>query len=253
MFGIRGVGSAIHDRGISGMNEREELIRKTIMIIQEIFQKATGTVSHCRSDMEWQFNHLRGYGVYCSHIRNAIRSCKGPNEQIRHRNYYVRKIAGQVYIVSGTFCIGSNQSTDQDGETPYEIVVCMCNGMAEYIHIYGSKSARLLCEVQGLNGVTYFPEETEVLYIESAHNNVIWHCRAYEVESRDSLKRLEQCLPEIFMRIQRGYIVNVNHIHSIRKNELEMDNGDVLTIPYRIYTNVKEGIMHKMQRLRKDR
>lgn len=230
------------------MNEREELVRRTMLIVKEIFHKTMHAIPYCKNDMVWKFNHMQGYGLYCSHVRKALQGCMEEGEQIRHGDYHVQMITRQVHIVSGIFCVVHRQDTAASQGTPYEIVVCMYNGVAECVQIYGVKSARLLYRVRGFHEETYFLEQAEILYIESSHNNVIWHCREYRVESRDSLKRLEACLPDTFIRIHRGFIVNVNQICRIQYNEVQMINGDILPIPARNCQNIRKILFTQMEK-----
>lgn len=242
------------------MDEKRELVRRTMQIVKEIFQKNTRAVSYCKGNMEWRFNHMSGYGMYCPSVRKALQGCGGEDGRICHHQYHVQTITDQVHLVSGLFRIVSGQEgQDSRGNrglqgnrgiqgSPYEIVVCMSGGMAECVHVYGVRSARLLCKVQGIHEEVFFLEQAEVFYIESAHNNVIWHCRGYQVESRDSLKRLEQCLPQCFMRIHRGYIINTEQVHSIKSNEVHMYNGDTLVIPMRNSASVRRILLSRMEK-----
>ncbi len=233
------------------MYEKRELVRRTMQIVKEIFQKNMQAVSYCKGNMVWRFNHMSGYGLFCFPVRKALQGCVGEDRQIRHHQYHVQAITDQVHIVSGLFCVVSRQEGDDVRGAqgiPYEILVCMSGGMAECIHVYGMRPARLLCRVRGLHEEIYFLEEREVLYIEASHNNVIWHCRGYQVESRDSLKHLEQCLPGEFVRIHRGYIVNVGQIHSICGNEVHMCNGDILTIPMRNSAGTRKSLLAQMEK-----
>lgn len=227
------------------MNGKEELIRRTMQIIKEIFQKNMQAISYCKSNMEWRFNHISGYGLYCTRIRKALQGWAEEGRQIRHREYHVQMITEQVHLINGIFSIVPEQNGDAFLETPFEIVVCMRGGMAECVHIYGSGRERFLLQVRSFHEEIWFLESAEILYIESSHNNVIWHCRQYQVESRDTLKRLEQCLPNAFVRIHRCYIVNVGQIHKISGNEVEMTNGDILAIPVRNGAKVQEEILSK--------
>lgn len=242
------------------MDEKRELVRRTMQIVKEIFQKNTRAVSYCKGNMEWRFNHMSGYGMYCPSVRKALQGCGGEDGRICHHQYHVQTITDQVHLVSGLFRIVSGQEGQDSRGTrglqgnrglqgsPYEIVVCMSGGMAECVHVYGVRSARLLCKVQGIHEEVFFLEQAEVFYIESAHNNVIWHCRGYQVESRDSLKRLEQCLPQCFMRIHRGYIINTEQVHSIKSNEVHMFNGDTLVIPMRNSASVRRILLSRMEK-----
>lgn len=235
-------------RGERGMDEKRELVRRTMRIVKEIFRKGMGAVPYCKGNMEWRFNHMSGYGLYCSPVRKALQECAAGGRQIRHHEYHVQTITEQVRLVSGLFCIVSSRGEENSPGVPYEILVCMTEGQAECVHVYGGREARLLCRVRGLCEEDYFLEEGEVYYIESSHNNVIWHCRGYRVEGRDSLKRLEQWLPEEFLRIHRGYIVNVGQIRRIRGNEVHMSNGDVLYIPLRNSVKVRKSLLARMEK-----
>lgn len=230
------------------MSEKEELVRRTRRIVKEIFRGTTQAIPYCKGDMEWRFNHISGYGLYCAHVRKALRGCMEDGLHIRHQEYHVQPIAEQICLVSGMFCIEPQEDVGALDRTPYQVLVCMRNGMAECVHVHGARSARVLCRVRGVHEEIYFLEEAEVFYIESAHNNVIWHCRGHQVESRDSLKRLEQCLPGGFMRIHRGYIVNIGQIYSISGNEVRMVNGDILTIPARHCAGVRESLLSRMDK-----
>lgn len=230
------------------MSEKDELVRRTMRIVKEIFKGTKQAIPYCKGDMEWRFNHMYGYGLYCRHVREALLGCMGDGLQISYQEYRVQTVADQVHLVSGIFCLAPKQDAGGTQGTPYEILICMYRGMAECIHVHGVRSTRLLCRVKSFREEVYFLEETEVFYIESSHNNVIWHCRGYQVESRDSLKHLEQCLPGGFVRIHRGYIVNAGQIYSISGNEVRMANGEILIIPTRNCARVRKDLLSRMEK-----
>lgn len=241
-------GKSLLLRGDKEMSEKEELVRRTMRIVKEIFQGTKQAIPYCTGSMEWRFNHMSGYGLNCTHVREALRQCMEEGLQIRHLEYHVQAIADHVHLVSGIFCIAPKQGPGSGRGTPYEILICMYRGMAECVHVHGVRSARLLCRVKGFHEEVYFLEAEEVFYIESSHNNVIWHCREYQVESRDSLKRLERCLPGDFIRIHRGYIVNAGQIFSISGNEVRMANGDILAIPVKNCAKVRRSLLSQAEK-----
>ena len=49
-------------------------------------------------------------------------------------------------------------------------------------------------------------------------------------ELRYSLKRLEERLPNYFMRIHRSYIINLRHIQEVSKTRVLLDNEILLPI-----------------------
>lgn len=232
------------------MKDNAELIRRTMQIISEIRRKTTGSISYCRRDMEWHFNHLHGYGVSSQHVRTALKNSMNRGSMVKHYSYRVQRISEHVQMVSGLFCVMSGENEVKISQIPYEVVVCMENGQATSIYIYSSNQPNQCLQVRGYNEVVYFPEADEILYLEAARNHVIWHCRDYEIEGRGPLKQYEEKLPEQFIRIQRGYIINTRHLRSIRRNEVEMDNGDVLPVPYRIFMDVRESVLVKKNNTR---
>lgn len=92
----------------------------------------------------------------------------------------------------------------------------------------------------------YLKKEDEILYIESCHNKVIWHCKNELIVANDSLRHLEGELSPSFVRIQRSYIVNRRHVIEIRRCELVVSNRDVLPIPYKKYVHVREELLRNM-------
>lgn len=53
---------------------------------------------------------------------------------------------------------------------------------------------------------------------------------------------LEELESEEFILVERGYIININHIASMSKNNIYMDNGDKIVSSRAHFKNVKEQI-----------
>lgn len=67
----------------------------------------------------------------------------------------------------------------------------------------------------------------EVLYIEGMQKYVRFKCKDSQVVSLLSLSKLETILPsQHFLRIQKSFIANLNHIIGIERNQLIMVNKD---------------------------
>ena len=45
-----------------------------------------------------------------------------------------------------------------------------------------------------------------------------------------SLKRIEERLPEVFMRIHRSYIINLRYVKEVSKTRVTMENNVILPI-----------------------
>ena len=96
--------------------------------------------------------------------------------------------------------------------------------------------------IRSCNEECYLVEEKDVLYIEACHNQVIWHCSYGIIFSNNSLGHLEELVSDSFVRIQRGYLVNKYNVKHIRRCEVLMNNGDVLSIPCKKYVAVREKL-----------
>lgn len=84
--------------------------------------------------------------------------------------------------------------------------------------------------------------EQEILYLEAGHNHVFWHCENFTIETTGSMKKAEQCLSDVFFKIQRSYIINKEHISKMARCYVEMDNGEKLSVPVKKYCKVKQSL-----------
>ncbi|WP_411029696.1 LytR/AlgR family response regulator transcription factor [Spongiimicrobium sp. 3-5] len=71
----------------------------------------------------------------------------------------------------------------------------------------------------------------EILYIESLQKYVQFKCKDTQVTTLMSLSKLDEILPtKDFLRIQKSFIANLNHIAGIEGNRLIMINKDKIPI-----------------------
>ena len=71
----------------------------------------------------------------------------------------------------------------------------------------------------------------EILYIEGMQKYVKFKCKDSQVVSLLSLSKLEEVLPaKNFLRIQKSFIANLNHINGIEGNRLIMINNDKIPV-----------------------
>lgn len=71
----------------------------------------------------------------------------------------------------------------------------------------------------------------EIIYIESMQKYVKFKCKDSQVTTLLSLSKLEKILPQKdFLRIQKSFIANLNHIIGIEGNQLIMANKDKIPI-----------------------
>ena len=71
----------------------------------------------------------------------------------------------------------------------------------------------------------------EILYVEGMQKYVKFKCKDTQVTTLLSLSKLEEILPgKDFLRIQKSFIANLNHIIGIEGNQLIMVNKDKIPI-----------------------
>lgn len=93
----------------------------------------------------------------------------------------------------------------------------------------------------------FFRDEREVLYIETMHNHVIWHCVSENIMERTSFRLIENNLSTNFVKIHRCYILNILHIKHVQNYEVQMTNGDILPIPRKRYLEIKEKLEYHIK------
>lgn len=101
--------------------------------------------------------------------------------------------------------------------------------------LHGNRNEPVFWIIQRDEDHIFMLRESEIVYVESSHNDLIWHCREGDFEVRGSLKDMEKKMSAPFFRIHRGYVINAKHIKSISQREITMDNGDKLWMPFRSY------------------
>lgn len=223
------------------MNEMEK-VRRIKTIIEKIGRVKVDELPFCSKTMYWQINKFYTKSTERSVLKEMLAQHFGEGRKIRHGQYAVQRLGGEIAVIYGNFSVTDEENTSGFYSFPYEMTAMMKNGIMERMILTGNRTEQVLCMVKHDEDHIYMLKESEVLYIESSHNNVIWHCQDTEVTNRGTLKALETQLPSCFFRLQRGYIVNAYHIKSMEEKEITMDNGDTLMIPIRHYYEVRKKI-----------
>lgn len=85
----------------------------------------------------------------------------------------------------------------------------------------------------------------EILYIEGMQKYVRFKCKDAQVTTLMSLSKLDEILPtKDFLRIQKSFIANLNHIISIEGNQLIMINKDKIPIS----KSIKPHLIQRLDR-----
>ena len=73
----------------------------------------------------------------------------------------------------------------------------------------------------------------EIIYMERPYNDIIIHTKDNTYLCRDTLKKYELELLKDFIRIHKGYLINIKHIGYLAHENVKMSNGDELPISQR--------------------
>ena len=91
--------------------------------------------------------------------------------------------------------------------------------------------------------------QREILYFEGQANYLAIHTVDGEYRMRSTMTAVENELENCgFLRIHKGFLVNLEHVRILKTEELELDNGEVLPIGKSYSDSAKKSILRFMRR-----
>lgn len=91
--------------------------------------------------------------------------------------------------------------------------------------------------------------QSDILYFEGQANYLAIHTTSDEYKMRSTMAGVEKELENSdFLRIHKGFLVNLEHIRVLKTEELELDNGTVLPIGKSYSEAAKKSILKYMRR-----
>ena len=91
--------------------------------------------------------------------------------------------------------------------------------------------------------------QSEILYFEGQANYLAIHSTGGQYRMRSTMSAVEEELKNSgFLRIHKGFLVNLEHIRILKTEELELDNGEVLPIGKSYSESAKKSILRFMRR-----
>ncbi len=91
--------------------------------------------------------------------------------------------------------------------------------------------------------------QNEILYFEGQANYLAIHTTGDQYRMRSTMSAVEEELKNSgFLRIHKGFLVNLEHIRILKTEELELDNGEVLPIGKSYSESAKKRILRFMRR-----
>lgn len=222
---------------------KEEYIKFTQKFIERLCRGDSKIREKYGTQMQWSLSSHNGFVRYANaQWQEALRCLSEGVKEVTHKDYYAAYLKEGHVIVSGIFFTHIKEPDILYQEHCYCTHVVFISGKIAYIEIEPKRHIGKRLELHNLDRESCFVWEDEILYIEVMQDHLYWKCRLEVLETTGTLLKLEKNLSEFFVRIHRSYIVNRNHVSWIRKYEVRMDNGDILQIPQRKYSEVKRKL-----------
>lgn len=200
----------------------------------------------CSPNVMWKFGSSYSDGSYSTLSVDML------SQRIKYRDIagfanigiQIRRFTTDNIVVTGTYRVDSKAGYEPK-HNYFDYTIVLSEGLAVFVQHNERNDCAKIHRVVAVNEAVYNLEETALLYIESLKDHVIWHCDGGDIESIDTLKRLEGVLSGDFIRVHRSYIVNNKRVFSIQRCSVTMTNGDNIPIPYKKYVEVKKKMLCK--------
>lgn len=122
------------------------------------------------------------------------------------------------------------------------IIVFFVNDKITYFRIVSEKTRLDYIWLTGVDESRYKIRLKDIMFLESLHNHVRWNTKRIRIETVDLLKSVQNILPENFVRIHRGYIVNSDHICCLERCKAFLTDGTEIPIPKNKYTQIRNEL-----------
>ena len=109
------------------------------------------------------------------------------------------------------------------------------------IHLLGRDTPFTKYLVQSGAKTNVIPEEG-IVFIESIHNDVYWHCENGIYKERGTIGKKSDILSNCFTRVRQSHFVNLNHVQSIEPYKLTVSSKEAITIPKSRYKDIKAAV-----------
>ncbi len=231
------------------MDERRgELVIAARQVVELFYQGESFWLSqYYEEGLEWITPSLKKEVRNQREISDYLKMLSKKVCGIVHQDYKVIMQTNIAAIITGSFYAVMVQDSGKETQELLNSTIVFRTDAAgmklKHIHISSVIPEEKQYCIKDISERLYFLRDEEIYYVESRHNHVIWHCRNAILESTGSLKESKKMLSEVFLRIQRGFIINRNHVHKVDRCYVEMDNGERLPIPVKKYCEVKKELM----------
>ncbi len=225
-------------------NKEKRLVKEFVM---KLHRKNINTEMEKRYSFLWVCDGVMGKGISDGRLQEQLITFDGEIiKEIYFGDLRTITLIEDVKLISCSYYLLYEGHISKKIKYKYHIIILVIkDAEIGYVQIHKVYDESKTYNIRASNENRYRLNEEEILYIESMHNKVVWHCFDKTIVCSDSLHNLEEKMSENFVRIQRGYLVNKNRVCCVRRCEVEMDNGDVLSIPTKKYIHMREKLLDK--------
>lgn len=115
--------------------------------------------------------------------------------------------------------------------------------------LYGSGSGRSeRISFRGPDRSKNYLNWMSILYAETSGSHAIIHAADQDYESVETILELEKRYPHLFLRCHASYLVNPEHVKSIRRFKLKLTGGQEIPVPEKKYTAVRAELEKRILR-----
>lgn len=122
------------------------------------------------------------------------------------------------------------------------ITVFFLNDKIVYFRIVSDKEKENCIWLTDVYGNSYKVKFEDIMFLESSHNHIRWNTKQTKIETVDLLKYVQTSLPENFIRMHRGYIVNSDYVYGMERCKLILLDGTEIPVPKNKYTEVRKKL-----------
>lgn len=94
-----------------------------------------------------------------------------------------------------------------------------------------------------LDGSEQIVDTGAIAYVEARRKECVVRLGDDELSVKMSISELERDLPAGFVRVHRSYVVNADHVRSIERYQVTLDNGRAIPVSIKRYDTVREQIV----------
>ena len=97
-------------------------------------------------------------------------------------------------------------------------------------------------KVRGKGNSAFYISESQIVYISNSDHYATIHTINSDFECANSLSELEKEMPSYFVRCHISYMINPMFVKSIKRFQIDLENGVQIRIPEKKYTAIRDAI-----------